>query len=159
MKITRRQLRKLIMESSYLIGREFDNIIIELERIVHEIGDREVRDPYELPVMYQYGNMSALRPYMSYDDGDANLLRLYVDLPNWLQGTELTWVEMERYDKSALKEKILMAFPGSFFEGDVAVIDARNWRNIEPRDGHPDVGYLSDRSSDWLDRFRFKARK
>ncbi len=133
MKITRRQLKNylknVLAESSYLIGRDFQEVIDELRRIVHEIGLEDALDPADIERFHHYGNMEAIKPYYGYEDGDAILLKVYVDLESYLDGTIIPWTSMDPLNREMFKMELLDAFPDSSFEGNMLVINSQDARD------------------------------
>ena len=150
MRLNRKHIRKLIlkeMASSYLIGRDFQEVINELRRIVHEIGSEDILDPTDIPRYHHYGDMEAIRPHYGYQDGDAILLKVYVDLESYLDGTIIPWDSMDPLNREMFKMELLDAFPDSSFAGNTLVINSQDAREdysdfIDFKKGKRKGGYV-----------------
>lgn len=133
-KIINREFKK-INESNYLLQNELDEVLEILQRIVYEIGYREVENISDMPKYYCYGNMEAFRPMWGYKRGPEELQKVFLDLPKWLEGTEFSTETMEHYELELFIDDILTLFPGSKRSGQIIEIYPGNWRNYKLQDG------------------------
>jgi len=156
MKLNRKQLtnlikesiqKRIIAESNYLIGRDIQEVIDELKRIVHEIGTEDALDPVDIERYHHYGDMKSIRPHYGYQDGDAVLLEVHVDLETYLNGTIVPWKSMDPLSRDMFKMDLLDAFPDSSFEGNTLVINSQDARKdysdfIDFKKGKRKTGYV-----------------
>jgi len=133
-KINKNNLKKMIIESvmiqlfesNYLIGNDFEELIQELKRIIHEIGINNAFDARDIKSHHHYGNMEAITPYFGYKQGDAALLKVIVDLERYLESTVIPWDTIDAYNKDILKQELLEAFPNSFFDVNIFIVNGED---------------------------------
>ena len=133
-KIDQNKIKKMIIESvmiqlfesSYLIGNDFVEVIQELKRIIHEIGINNAFDASDIKNHHHYGNMEAITPYFGYKQGDAALLKVIVDLERYLVSTVIPWDTIDAYNRDILKQELLGAFPNSFFDGNLFIVNGED---------------------------------
>ena len=132
--LDRNKIKKMIIESvmiqlfesNYLIGNDFEELIQELKRIIHEIGINNAFDARDIKSHHHYGNMEAITPYFGYKQGDAALLKVIVDLERYLVSTVIPWDTINAYNRDILKQELLEAFPNSFFSGNIFIVNGED---------------------------------
>lgn len=143
MRITETQLRRVIteailQESNYLNGRDLDNAIDKLKRIIYEAGRREEWRSSGIPREYHYGNMAAVKPVFKYSKGDASLFKVTVHVPAWLKGSMTPWESIEPMERDFFIEDLKEAFPGSRYHKGLLMIPVKNWRDFQQHGGKYD---------------------
>ena len=118
MKLTEKQLRKVIresilLESNYTIGVELSSLVKNIKKIAYECGRRSIGIASQLPKNFHYGDMTGITPILSYKGQNGTTESLNIDLPVFLRGTSTPWESIDPFERDMFVAELLEEFPGS----------------------------------------------